>query len=212
MRSGYNLQVPVRQQTCFTSWKKGQDEKRGHTNPFILRHAHLTAVVKTMGGTLEFSTVTVIKPEDVNFILGQSHFIKTVEDIYEAVSGSVPGVKFGLAFCESSGDCLIRLEGNDEELKAMARDNALAIGAGHSFIIFLRNCFPINVLNAIKNIQEVCTIYCATANPAEIIIAGSAQGRGIMGVIDGVKPKGVEGPDGIASRTELLRRFGYKRG
>jgi adenosine/AMP kinase len=182
-----------------------------HTNPFIHRHAHLISVVNTMSGRLEFSTVTVKKPEDVNFILGQSHFIKTVEDIYEAVIGSVPGAKFGLAFCESSGDCLVRVEGNDEELKAMARDNALAIGAGHSFILFLRDCFPINVLNAIKNVQEVCTIYCATANPAEVVIAESAQGRGIMGVIDGVKPKGVEGPEGVAWRTGVLRRFGYKR-
>lgn len=165
-----------------------------------------------MGGALEFSTVTIKKPDDVNFILGQSHFIKTVEDIYEAVTGSVPGAKFGLAFCESSGDCLVRVEGNDEDLKVMARDSALAIGAGHSFILFLRDCFPINVLNAIKNIQEVCTIYCATANPAEVVIAESAQGRGIMGVIDGEKPRGVEGPDGVAWRTGLLRRFGYKRG
>jgi len=189
-----------------------KDKEREHSNPFILRHTHLTAVVETMGGALEFSTVTIKKPDDVNFILGQSHFIKTVEDIYEAVSGSVPGAKFGLAFCESSGDCLVRVEGNDEDLKAMARDNALAIGAGHSFILFLRDCFPINVLNAIKNIQEVCTIYCATANPAEVVLAESAQGRGIMGVIDGEKPRGVEGPDGIAWRTGLLRRFGYKRG
>ncbi len=165
-----------------------------------------------MGGPVEFKTVTVEKPEEVNFILGQSHFIKTVEDIYEVVFGSVPGAKFGLAFCESSGDCLVRIEGNDEELKALARDNALAIGAGHSFILFLRDCYPINILNAIKNIQEVCTIYCATANPAEVIIAESEQGRGIMGVIDGKKPKGVEGPDGIAWRTGLLRKFGYKRG
>ncbi len=179
-----------------------------HLSPGAL----ISLLVKTMGGLLEFSTVTIEKPEDVNFILGQSHFIKTVEDIYETVSGSVPGAKFGLAFCESSGDCLVRVEGNDDILKAMARDNALAIGAGHSFILFLRDCFPINVLNAIKNIQEVCTIYCATANPAEIIIAESAQGRGIMGVIDGEKPRGVEGPDGIAWRTGLLRRFGYKRG
>ena len=183
-----------------------------HTNPFILRHTHLTAVVNMMGGPVEFKTVTIEKPAEVNFILGQSHFIKTVEDIYEVVSGSVPGAKFGLAFCESSGDCLVRIEGNDEELKALARDNALAIGAGHSFILFLRDCYPINVLNAIKNIQEVCTIYCATANPAEVVIAESAQGRGIMGVIDGEKPKGVEGPDGIAWRTGLLRKFGYKRG
>ncbi|MGD0081405.1 MAG: adenosine-specific kinase [Methanoregula sp.] len=165
-----------------------------------------------MSGSVVFSTVTISKPGDVNVVLGQSHFIKTVEDIYEVVAGSVPGAKFGLAFCESSGDCLIRIEGNDEELKDLARDNARAIGAGHSFILFLKDCYPINVLNAIKNIQEVCTIYCATANPAEVVIAESAHGRGIMGVIDGEKPKGVEGPDGIAWRTDLLRKFGYKRG
>ena len=165
-----------------------------------------------MSGPLEFRTVTIEKPGDVNFILGQSHFIKTVEDIYEAVSGSVPGAKFGLAFCESSGDCLVRIEGNDEDLKVLARDNALAIGAGHSFILFLRDCYPINVLNAIKNIQEVCTIYCATANQVEVVIAESAHGRGIMGVIDGLVPKGVEGPEGVAWRTGLLRTFGYKRG
>ena len=165
-----------------------------------------------MGSPLEFRTVTIEKPGDVNFILGQSHFIKTVEDICEAVIGSVPGATFGLAFCESSGDCLVRIEGNDEALKTLARDNALAIGAGHSFILFLRDCYPINVLNAIKNIQEVCTIYCATANPAEVVITESARGRGIMGVIDGLVPQGVEGPEGIAWRTGLLRTFGYKRG
>ncbi|MCJ7794707.1 MAG: adenosine-specific kinase [Methanoregulaceae archaeon] len=165
-----------------------------------------------MGETIEFRIVRIQKPEEVNVILGQSHFIKTVEDIYEAVAGSVPGAKFGLAFCESSGDCLVRIEGNDEGLRQLAQDNALAIGAGHSFILFLRDCFPINVLNAVKNIQEVCTIYCATANPAEIVIAETAQGRGIMGVIDGKKPRGVEGPDGVAWRTNLLRKFGYKRG
>jgi len=165
-----------------------------------------------MGETIEFSIVRIHKPDDVNVIVGQSHFIKTVEDIYEAVAGSVPGAKFGLAFCESSGDCLVRIEGNDEDLRALARDNALAIGAGHSFILLLRDCFPINVLNALKNIQEVCTIYCATANPAEIVIAETAQGRGIMGVIDGQKPRGVEGTDGVVWRTDLLRKFGYKRG
>ncbi|MCX6687046.1 MAG: adenosine-specific kinase [Methanoregula sp.] len=130
----------------------------------------------------------------------------------EAVAGSVPGAKFGLAFCESSGDCLVRIEGNDEDLRALARDNALAIGAGHSFILFLRDCFPINVLNAVNNFQEICTIYCATANPAEVVIAETAQGRGIKGVIDGQKPRGGEGPDGVAWRTDLLRKFGYKRG
>jgi adenosine/AMP kinase len=161
---------------------------------------------------LELRMVKIEKPDDLNFILGQSHFIKTVEDIAEGVTGSVPGAKFGLAFCESSGECLVRVEGNDEALKALAVKNALSIGAGHSFILFLSGCFPINVLNAIKNIQEVCGIYCATANPAEVIIAESATGRGILGVIDGVKPRGVEGPDGVKWRKELLRRFGYKRG
>jgi len=165
-----------------------------------------------MSGTIELSTVKIEKPEDVNFVLGQSHFIKTVEDIAEAVVGSVPGAKFGLAFCESSGECLVRVEGNDEELKALAMKNALAVGAGHSFILFLANCFPINILNAVKNVQEVCTIFCATANPAEVIVAESATGRGIMGVIDGAKPKGVEGPEGIHWRIALLRKFGYKRG
>ena len=165
-----------------------------------------------MHGTIEFSTVRIEKPEDANFVLGQSHFIKTVEDIAEAVVGSVPGARFGLAFCESSGECLVRVEGNDDALKALAVKNALAIGAGHSFILLLGNCFPINILNALKDVQEVCSIYCATANPAEVIIAESATGRGILGVIDGAKPKGVEGPEGVKWRTELLRRFGYKRG
>jgi len=165
-----------------------------------------------MSGEFEIRMVRIEKPEDVNFVLGQSHFIKTVEDIAEAVVGSVPGARFGLAFCESSGECLVRAEGNDEGLKALAAKNALAIGAGHSFILFLAGCCPINVLNAVKGVQEVCTIYCATANPAEVIIAESATGRGILGVIDGARPRGVEGPDGVRWRTELLRRFGYKRG
>ena len=149
---------------------------------------------------------------EANIVIGQSHFIKTVEDIAEVVVGSVPGAKFGLAFCESSGDCLIRVEGNDDDLKRIATENARVIGAGHSFILFLRDCYPINVLNAIKNVPEVCTIYCATANPAEIVVAGSGQGRGILGVIDGAVPRGVEGPEGISWRTGLLRKFGYKRG
>ena len=165
-----------------------------------------------MEKSVEFRTVRIEKPDEVNVILGQSHFIKTVEDISEAVAGSVPGAKFGLAFCESSGDCLIRIEGNDAGLRELAQNNARKIAAGHSFILFLRDCFPINVLNAIKNIQEVCTIYCATANPAEVVIAESAQGRGIMGVIDGATPKGVEGPEGVEWRTALLRKIGYKRG
>lgn len=165
-----------------------------------------------MAGSIGFTTVRVKKPEDVNVIIGQAHFIKTVEDLFETVAGSVPSAKFGLAFCESSGDCLVRVEGSDPGLKALAQENALAIGAGHSFILFLSGCFPINVLNAVKNIQEVCTVYCATANAVEVVIAESDQGRGILGVIDGAKPKGVEGPDGVAWRVNLLRKFGYKRG
>lgn len=161
---------------------------------------------------VEFKVVKIHKPEDVNFILGQSHFIKTVEDIAEAVVGSVPGAKFGLAFSEASGECLIRIDGNDEDLMTLARDNAKVIGAGHSFILFLRDCYPLNILNAIKNLQEVCTIYCATANAAEIVIAESPLGRGIMGVIDGHMPKGVEGSEGVRERKTLLRKFGYKRG
>ncbi|HVN66261.1 MAG TPA: adenosine-specific kinase [Methanomicrobiales archaeon] len=164
-----------------------------------------------MSGNIELSTVRIEKPEDMNFILGQSHFIKTVEDIAEAVVGSVPGAKFGLAFCESSGECLVRVEGNDEALRDLAARNAFAIGAGHSFILFLADCFPINVLNAVKSVQEVCGIYCATANPVEVVVAESATGRGILGVIDGARPKGVEESGGVQWRTELLRRFGYKR-
>ncbi len=152
------------------------------------------------------------KPEEVNVILGHAHFIKTVEDLYEAVAGAVPGAQFGLAFCEASADCLVRVEGSDDGLKRLAEKNALLIGAGHSFILFLRNCFPINVLNTIKNVQEVCTIYCATANPVEVIIAETPLGRGIMGVIDGSSPAGVESPDDVRKRVDLLRRFGYKRG
>jgi uncharacterized protein len=173
---------------------------------------HLTRMVMEMGNTPAFCLVPVQKPEDVNLILGQSHFIKTVEDIAEVVTGSVPGAKFGLAFCESSGDCLIRMEGNDEALMALARENAWKIAAGHTFILFLRDCYPLNVLNAIKNIQEVCTVYCASANPVEVVIAESSLGRGIMGVIDGEKPKGIEGPSDVASRRDFLRKWGYKRG
>jgi len=165
-----------------------------------------------MPGAFELTTVEIEKPDDVNVILGQSHFIKTAEDLSEAVAGSVPGARFGLAFCESSGDCLIRMEGNDDELRGLAVRNARAIAAGHSFILFLRDCYPINVLNAVKNLQEVCTVFCATANPIQVILADSGQGRGIPGVIDGSPPRGVKGAQDVARRTELLRRFGYKRG
>ena len=159
---------------------------------------------------MEFKCVKIKKPEEVNLILGQSHFIKTVEDLYEALVSSVPGIKFGLAFVESSGACKIRSEGSDLDLKKLAEEQALEIGAGHSFIIFLKGAYPINVLNAIKNIPEVCHIYCATANPVEVIIAESDNGRGIMGVIDGSMPKGIEGRDDVAWRHDLLRKIGYK--
>ncbi|MDP1854160.1 MAG: adenosine-specific kinase [Candidatus Omnitrophota bacterium] len=159
---------------------------------------------------VELKTIKIKKPEELNFILGQAHFIKTVEDIYEALVSIVPGIKFGLAFCESSGKCLIRSEGTDEGLKKIAVENAQELAAGHSFILFLKDCYPINVLNALKNIPEVCSIYCATANSVEVIIAETEQGRGILGVIDGLKPKGVEGPEDIAWRKDLLRKIGYK--
>ncbi len=159
---------------------------------------------------LEFKTVKIKKPEAVNLILGQSHFIKSVEDIYEVMVNNVPGVKFGLAFVESSGECKVRMEGTDQELKKLAGENALNLGCGHSFIILLKDSYPINVLNALKNVPEVCNIYCATANSVEVIVAESETGRGIMGVIDGLKPKGLENNEDISWRKDLLRKFGYK--
>lgn len=159
---------------------------------------------------MELHTVSVEKPEDVNLILGQSHFIKTVEDVYEALAGSSPHLRFGLAFCESSGPCLVRRAGNDDELEELAVRNALAVGAGHSFVVFLREGFPVNVLNALKQVPEVCRIYCATANPVEVVVAETAQGRAILGVVDGSAPRGVEDEDDISARKELLRRLGYK--
>ena len=159
---------------------------------------------------LEFKAVKIKKPDEVNMILGQSHFIKTVEDIYEALVNSAASIKFGMAFVESSGACKIRSEGNDQELKRIAEDNCSVIGAGHSFIIFIKDAFPINVLNAIKEIPEVCTIYCATANPVEVIVAETQMGRGIMGVIDGQKHKGLESGEDITWRREFLRKIGYK--
>lgn len=149
-------------------------------------------------------------PEGGNIILGQSHFVKTVEDLYEILVGSVPNAKFGIGFCEASGHCLVRGEGSDEALKEAAMVNAYRIGAGHTFVILLKDAFPINVLNAVKSCQEVCTIFCATANPVEVILAQSEQGRGILGVIDGSSPKGVEKEDGVLWRKELLRKFRYK--
>lgn len=161
---------------------------------------------------MEIKTVKIEKPDDVNFILGQSHFIKTVEDLYEALVGAMPGIKFGLAFCESSGACLVRWIGTDEEMTELAKKNAYALSAGHAFIIFLKNAYPINVLNAIKMVPEVCRIYCATANPVEVVIAETETGRGILGVIDGLKSKGIEDEEGIAWRTGFLRKIGYKLG
>jgi adenosine/AMP kinase len=159
---------------------------------------------------MELTTLAIQKPEDTNFILGQSHFIKTVEDIHEAVVQTNPQIKFGLGFCESSGPALVRWTGNDPKLIDLARRNAMNLSAGHTFILFIENGFPINVLNAVKNLPEVCSIYCATANPVEVIIAETEQGRGILGVIDGVKTKGIETEADIKVRKEFLRTIGYK--
>ena len=160
---------------------------------------------------MEIKSVRIEKPEDINFILGQSHFIKTVEDMHEALVGSVPGIKFGLAFCEASGKCLIRWSGTDEAMLELARRNAQAIGAGHSFILFLAGgFFPINVLNTIKALPEVARVFCATANPTEVLVAETEQGRGILGVIDGSSPLGIEGDEDQAWRRSFLRKIGYK--
>jgi hypothetical protein len=160
---------------------------------------------------MEISSVKIDKPEEINFILGQSHFIKTVEDIHEALVNSVPGIKFGVAFCEASGMCLVRWSGTDEAMIELAQKNALAISAGHSFVIFLGPGFyPVNVLNAIKMVPEVCGIFCATANETEVIVADNGSGRGILGVIEGEKPKGFESDNDIAWRKGFLRKIGYK--
>ncbi len=165
-------------------------------------------------GDIDLKIVEIEKPENINFILGQTHFIKTVEDIYETIVSTVPNAKFGIAFCEASGACKIRSEGNDIELKKLAEKNALNIASGHTFIVFLDDCYPLNVLNAIKNLSEVCFIYCATANPTKIVIAesklGNEKGRGILGVIDGFIPKGIENKEELAWRKKFLRDLGYK--
>ncbi len=160
---------------------------------------------------IKIEIVEIEKPENINLILGQSHFIKTVEDIHEAIVTSVPGVEFGIAFCESSGDRLIRIDGTSKEMIELASKNAMKISAGHSFIIFLKNAYPINVLNRIKDVPEVCRIFAATANPLQVIIAETAKGRGILGVIDGSTPLGIEDEKKIAERMDFLRRIGYKR-
>lgn len=163
---------------------------------------------------IEIKTVEIKKPEEINFILGQTHFIKSVEDLYEVMICSVPNAKFGIAFCEASGACKIRSEGNDLDLKKLAEKNASNIGAGHSFIIFMKDCYPLNVLNEIKKLPEVCSIFCATANPTKVVIAESKNengvGRGIIGVIDGFTPKGIEEKDEIIWRKKFLRDIGYK--
>jgi len=160
---------------------------------------------------MQLLTVRIDKPETTNFILGQAHFIKTVEDVHEALVGAVPGIKFGLAFCEASGACLVRCSGTDAAMLELAKKNALALGAGHTFIVFLSDgFFPVNVLNALKMVPEVCRIFCATANPTEVVIAQTDQGRGILGVVDGASSKGVETEADVAWRKNLLRKIGYK--
>lgn len=160
---------------------------------------------------MELSMVTIEKPETINFVLGQSHFIKTVEDMHEALVTAVPGIKFGLAFCEASGPCLIRWSGTDESMTDLAKKNALALSAGHSFILFLgEGFFPINILHAVKNVPEVVRIFCATANPTQVIMVETQQGRGILGVVDGYRSKGIEDEEGINWRKGFLRKIGYK--
>ena len=161
---------------------------------------------------MEIKTIAIEKPSEMNFILGQSHFIKTVEDIHEVIVTTAPALKFGLAFCESSGPALVRFTGNDERLTEIAKKNALNLSCGHCFILFMEGGFPINILNTIKQVSEVCNIYCATANPVEVIIAETQQGRGILGVIDGVKSIGIESEADIKTRKEFLRKIGYKFG
>jgi len=160
---------------------------------------------------MELKSVKVEIPENANVIIGQTHFIKTTEDLYEAIIGSVPQAKFGLAFCEASGPCLVRVEGNDERLKKLAAQNASNIGAGHTFIVLLENAYPINVLNRIKDVHEVCSIFCATSNPVDVIVVENERGRGIVGVVDGEKPKGIEAAKDVEDRKAFLRKIGYKR-
>ncbi len=159
---------------------------------------------------MDFKIVKMSIPEGANIIIGQTHFIKTAEDLYEAIAGTSSSAKFGIAFSEASGDCLIRLEGNDPGLVEAAAQNSKALGCGHTFVVLLKGAFPINILNTIKNVQEVCGIFCATANPVEVVVAETEQGRGVMGVIDGYPPKGVEDASKMQERRNMLRRFGYK--
>lgn len=159
---------------------------------------------------MQITVVPIDKPADMNFLLGHAHFIKTVEDLYEAIVQTNPAMKFGLAFCEASGPCLVRAAGNDDRLIDLAKKNALALAAGHTFLVFMEQGYPVNILNAVKNVAEVCRVFCATANPTEVLVAETAQGRGILGVIDGEKSKGVETPEDVKKRKEFLRAIGYK--
>jgi hypothetical protein len=159
---------------------------------------------------MELKVVAIEKPDDVNFIMGQSHFIKTIEDLHEAIVQTVPQMKFGIAFCESSGPALIRFSGNDDELTNLAKKNALRLSAGHVFLIFMREGFPVNILNTVKNVPEVANVFCATGNPAQIIVAEDEQGRGVLGVIDGIKSKGIETEADRKTRYDFLRKIGYK--
>ncbi len=159
---------------------------------------------------MQMFSVRIEKPDDMNFILGHAHFIKTVEDLYEVIVQTNPAMKFGIAFCEASGPCLVRHAGNDEKLIEIAQRNALLLAAGHSFLIFMEQGFPVNILNAVKTVPEVCRVYCATANPTEVIVAETAQGRGILGVVDGERSKGVENDEDVRKRKDFLRKIGYK--
>lgn len=159
---------------------------------------------------MDTEMVPIENPEALNVILGQTHFIKTTEDVYEALVGSVPGIKFGVAFCEASGPCLVRVEGNDERLKALAAKNALAVGAGHFFVVFLNDAYPINVLRALREVPEIVTIFAATANPIDVVVASTPRGRGVLGVVDGERTKGIETTKDRAERMAFLRKIGYK--
>ncbi|MBU1158227.1 MAG: adenosine-specific kinase [Candidatus Thermoplasmatota archaeon] len=160
---------------------------------------------------MKMQSVEIVLPDNANVVIGQSHFIKTVEDIYEVIVSTVPQAKFGVAFCEASGPCLVRVDGNDESLMKSASENAMSIGAGHTFVIILRDSYPINIMNRLRDVQEICTIFCATANPLDVVVIENERGRGIIGVIDGERPKGVETEKDADDRKALLRKFGYKR-
>jgi len=203
----------------YTDHTDETDQKEGNLeDPFLRKicadprkSVYPSFIQSNQEHAMNLISVKIEKPEEINFILGQSHFIKTVEDMHEALVGAVPGIQFGLAFCEASGKCLVRWSGTDPEMIALAQKNATAIGAGHSFILFLGEGFyPLNVLNVVKMLPEVCHIFCATANPVEVLIAESEQGRGILGVVDGASPQGVEGDEDIAWRKGFLRMIGYK--